>query len=112
MTLVTDEERHILEGAIFGKDEARITRINKFRLEVIPKGHLGLIHNIDKPGAIGSMGVELGKNNINISRMMVGRKRDGQRNIIFLKTDTPIPPEVVKKIEDLELVISMRTFEL
>jgi len=112
ITVVTQEETHILEGTIFGKDDARIVRINKFRLEVIPEGHLSLIYNVDKPGSIGSMGVALGKHNINISRMMVGREEDGQRNIIFLKTDTPISSEVVKEIEDLELVIRMSTFEL
>ncbi|MCK4767172.1 MAG: ACT domain-containing protein, partial [Desulfobacula sp.] len=112
ITIVSEEETNILEGTIFGKDDARIVKINKFRLEVIPEGHLSLIHNLDKPGSIGSMGVTLGKHHINISRMMVGREEDGQRNIIFLRTDTPIPPEVVKEIEDLELVISLKTFEL
>ncbi|CCK80038.1 phosphoglycerate dehydrogenase [Desulfobacula toluolica] len=112
VTAVTDEETNLLEGTIFGKDDARIVRINKFRLEVIPEGHLGLIHNLDKPGSIGSMGITLGKHNINICRMMVGREEDGDRNIIFLETDTPVPPEVIKEIEDLELVISMKTFEL
>lgn len=112
ITAVTDQESNILEGTIFGKDEPRIVRINKFRLEVIPEGHLALIHNVDKPGSIGSMGVTLGKHNINISRMMVGLEEDGQRNIIFLRTDTPVPKEVVKEIEELELVISMKTFEL
>ena len=112
MTIVSDSETNILEGTIFGKDDARIVRINKFRLEVIPEGFLSLIHNLDKPGSIGQMGMTLGKHNINISRMMVGREDDGDRNIIFLRTDTPVPPEVVKEIADLELVISMTTFEL
>ena len=112
MTVVTDEDTNIVEGTIFGKDDARIVRINKFRLEVIPEGHLGLIHNVDKPGSIGSIGVCLGKHNINIARMMVGREEDGQRNIIFLMTDTPVPPAVVQEIIDLGLVIHMTTFEL
>jgi D-3-phosphoglycerate dehydrogenase len=44
--------------------------------------------------------------------MMVGREEDGQRNIIFLKTDTPVPADVIAEIEALPLVVSMRTFEL
>jgi D-3-phosphoglycerate dehydrogenase len=112
MTVVTEEDTNIVEGTIFGKDDARIVRINKFRLEVIPEGHLGLIHNVDKPGSIGSIGVCLGEHKINISRMMVGREEDGQRNIIFLRTDTPVPPKVVQEIIDLGLVINMTTFEL
>ena len=112
MTVVTEAQTNIVEGTIFGKDDARIVRINKFRLEVIPEGHLGLIHNVDKPGSIGSIGMKLGEHNINIARMMVGREEDGQRNIIFLRTDTPVPPEVVKEIIDLDLVVNMTTFEL
>jgi len=81
-------------------------------IEVIPEGYLALIHNLDKPGSIGSMGVTLGKHNINISRMTVGREDDGDRNIIFLSTDTPVTPEVIKEIEALPLVISMTTFNL
>ena len=112
ITVVTREKTNILEGTIFGKDDARIVRINKFRLEAIPQGHLAVIHNIDKPGSIGSMGVTLGKHNINISGMTVGKEEGGKHNFIVLKTDTPVPAEVVKEIEDLELVVSMKTFEL
>ncbi len=112
MTVVTEEKTNIVEGTIFGKDDARIVRINKFRLEVIPEGHLALIHNVDRPGSIGAIGVKLGEHQINIARMMVGREEDGERNIIFLRTDTPVPPEVVKEIIDLDLVVNMTTFEL
>ncbi len=112
MTVTTDTQTNIVEGTIFGKDDARIVRINKFRLEVIPEGHLGLIHNVDKPGSIGEIGTALGKHDINIARMMVGREDDGERNIIFLRTDTPVPPDVVKEIAGLDLVVSMTTFEL
>ena len=112
ISVESEEQINILEGTIFGKDDARIVRINNFRLEVIPEGHLALIHNLDRPGSIGSMGVTLGKHNINISRMTVGREDAGDRNIIFLTTDTPVPGEVVREIESLPLVISMTTFEL
>jgi len=112
MTIVSEKETHILEGTIFGKDDARIVRIDTSRLEVIPQGHLSLIHNVDKPGSIGSIGLTLGNQGINISRMMVGREDDGERSTIFLKTDSPVPAEVVKEIKDLDLVVDMTTFEL
>ncbi len=112
LTLISEDGENLVEGTIFGKDDPRIVRINNFRLEVIPEGHLGLIHNVDKPGSIGSIGTTLGKHNINIARMMVGREDDGKRNIIFLRTDTPVPASVVEEICAHELVISMRTFEL
>ncbi len=112
MSIVTEKETNILEGTIFGKDDARIVRINKFRLEVIPEGHLSLIHNVDKPGSIGSIGGALGNHNINISRMMVGREGEEDSNIIILTTDSPVPSDVVTEIENLDLVVNMKTFEL
>ncbi len=110
--VTSDEKTNLVAGTIFGKNDARIIRINKFRLEVIPEGHLGLIHNIDKPGSIGSIGTCLGEHRINIERMMVGREDDGDRNIIFLRTDVPVPEDVAKEISDLGLVNTMTTFEL
>ncbi len=112
ITVQTEEDTNLVAGTVYGKSDPRIVRINKFRLEVIPEGYLGLIHNIDKPGSIGSIGTALGKHDINIARMMVGKEDDGDRNIIFLRTDTPVPDEVVKEISDLELVNTMWTFTL
>ncbi len=107
-----NDETHLISGTIFGKDDARIIRINKFRLEVIPEGYLALIHNKDVPGAIGSIGTCLGDHAINIGRMMVGREDDGDRNIIFIRTDTPISEAVSKEIEALDKVHSIINFEL
>ena len=101
-----------VSGTIFGKREPRIVRINNFRLEVVPEGHLLFIHNLDKPGAIGSIGTVLGRNNINIARMHVGQERDGERNVILLDTDTPAPPETIEELRALPLVKSVTTLEL
>jgi D-3-phosphoglycerate dehydrogenase / 2-oxoglutarate reductase len=105
--IVTTGMENIVEGTIFGKNDPRIVQINNFRLEIIPKGHLALIHNMDKPGAIGSIGTVLGANNLNIARMQVGQEKDGERNVIILRTDTPIPDQVVKQLLDLPMVKSV-----
>ncbi len=101
-----------VSGTIFGKQEPRIVRINTFRLEAIPEGHLLLIHNEDKPGAIGSIGTVLGQHNINIARMQVGREEEGERNVIFLDTDSPTPPETLDELRALPLVKSVTPLEL
>jgi len=69
-----------------------------------PEGHLILISNHDQPGAIGSIGTTLGRHNINISQMQVGREKKGEHNFIFLRTDTPVPDHVIKELTDLPLV--------
>lgn len=109
---ITADKTTTIAGTIFGKKDPRIVRINNFRLEMHPSGHLALIQNLDKPGAIGSIGTTLGKNNINIGRMQVGQEEEGARNIILLKTDTPIPQPVVEELRALPMVKSVMPLEL
>jgi len=106
------EGSNTVSGTIFGKHEPRIVRVNASRLEAVPEGHLLLIHNMDKPGAIGSIGTVLGKHDVNIARMNVGQEKDGGRNVIFLDTDTPAPPEAVEELRALPLVKSVTPMEL
>lgn len=101
-----------ISGTIFGKHEPRIVRINNFRLEVYPEGHLLLIHNMDKPGAIGSIGTVLGNSDINIARMYVGQEKGGQRNVIFIDTDSPAPLKVLEELRALPMVKSVIPLEL
>jgi D-3-phosphoglycerate dehydrogenase / 2-oxoglutarate reductase len=102
----------IIDGTVFGKSDPRIVKINNFRLEMTPEGHAAIIHNLDKPGAIGSIGVTLGENGVNISQMQVGQEIGGEHNIIFLVTDTPIPTAVVEQLRALPLVESVTPLEL
>ncbi len=109
--VITSEMTNTVAGTIFGKSDPRIVKINNFRLELVPSGHLALIYNVDKPGAIGQIGTSLGKHNINIGRMQVGQEEEGERNIIFLCTDTPIPDYVVEELRALPLVKSVTPLE-
>ncbi|MFO7930234.1 MAG: ACT domain-containing protein [Desulfosalsimonas sp.] len=101
VTVRTDKETNVVSGTLFGKSDPRIVRINDFRLEMRPEGYLALIHNMDIPGEIGSIGTILGENKVNIARMTVGQEEpDGQRNIVFLRTDTPLSKEVLGRLEN------------
>ena len=108
---ITQDGANTVSGTIFGKNDSRVVRINTFRLEMVLEGHLALIYNIDKPGSIGEIGTVLGKHNINIGRMQVGQEEQGDRNIIFLCTDTPIPSDVAEEIRNLSLVKSVTPLE-
>lgn len=111
VSVETTEMTNSVAGTIFGKNSPRIVKINTFRLEMIPSGHLALIHNIDRPGSIGQIGTTLGKHGINIGKMQVGQEEEGDRNIIFLSTDTPIPPEVIEELRQLSLVKTVTPLE-
>jgi D-3-phosphoglycerate dehydrogenase len=109
--VITTEMTSMVSGTIFGKSDSRVVRINTFRLEMVTKGHLALIHNYDRPGSIGEIGTTLGKHNINIGRMQVGQEEEGDRNIIFLCTDTPIPEAVVAELLALPTVKTVTPLE-
>lgn len=108
---VTKEMTGTVAGTVFGKRDSRIVKINNFRMEIIPCGHMALIYNQNKPGAIGSVGHTLGAHNINIGQMQVGEEETGDLNIIFLNTDTPIPPAVIEELRSLPLVESAVALE-
>jgi len=110
--VVTTEGTCDISGTIFGKKRAAIVKIDDFRLTMEPKGYFAYIRNQNKPGAFGSITALLGERDINISRMNVGESSEGNTNIVFLSTDTPIPENVMKDIEALPLVECIKLVEL
>jgi D-3-phosphoglycerate dehydrogenase len=107
-----DDGKSKVAGTIFGQKDPRVVNINDFRLELHPQDRFILIHNHDKPGAIGSIGTLLGDHKINISRMRVGQEEGGNKTIIFLRTDEIIPDNVMEKLRKLPLNITVSSFEL
>lgn len=102
----------VVAGTIFGKYEPRLVRINEFRLEAVPEGHMLFIYNTDRPGVIGSIGTTIGKHNINIARMHVGQEKERGQNVILLTTDTPVTPECLAEVRALPHVASALQLEL
>jgi len=109
--VTTPKVANTVSGTIFGKNKMRIVKINNFRLELIPQGHLALIYTLDKPGAIGSFSSLLGNKKINIDQMHVGQEETGKMNIIFLKTNVRISDNLVEQLLDLPLIISVTRLE-
>lgn len=101
-----------LAGTVFGKKEPRLVRFNTFRLEAVPSGPMLLVYNKDVPGVIGTLGICLGDNGINIARMMVGREEEHGRNIILLSTDSLISKDVLRKVKELPNIDDAMILEL
>jgi D-3-phosphoglycerate dehydrogenase / 2-oxoglutarate reductase len=112
LTVRSGQNENLLAGTVFGRFEPRLVRINSFRLEAIPQGHMLFIYNSDKPGVIGAIGSTIGKHSINIARMTVGQEKDRGQNIILLTTDTPVTPECLADVRALPQVASAIPLEL
>ena len=103
-----------ISGTVFGKKEPRLVRINSFRLEAEPVGAMLYVSNNDVPGVIGSLGVTLGKQGVNISKMTVGQEVSGEssRNVILLNTDRLLDKAELKEIQSLDHISGARVLEV
>jgi D-3-phosphoglycerate dehydrogenase / 2-oxoglutarate reductase len=108
ITTRSNGEENSVAGTLFGRKELRIVRLNGFFIEAIPEGHILVINNYDKPGVIGKIGDTLGKRNINIANMQLGRNRLGGTAISMLEVDTALPPSVLDEVLKLPNIVSVR----
>jgi len=105
-------EQNYIAGALFGRKELRIVKLNDFFIEAIPEGHILLVNNYDRPGVIGNIGTALGSRNINIATMQFGRDQMGGNAISLLHLDAPLPPGILGEILRLPNIISVRQIGL
>jgi D-3-phosphoglycerate dehydrogenase / 2-oxoglutarate reductase len=107
---------HTACGTVFGiaggGREGRITEINDFRIEAIPRGHMLVMHNRDVPGVIGRVGTILGEKGINISAFHLGRRERGGEAMALIAVDAPLDKETSDKLQNFEPIISVRQIEL
>jgi D-3-phosphoglycerate dehydrogenase len=103
-------------GSVFttaeGYREGRITRINGFRIEAIPRGNMLVMHNRDVPGVIGKVGTILGDAGINISAFHLGRRGRGGEAMAIIEVDAPLNKATVDSLLAFAPVISLRQIEL
>src|SRR6185369_3387939 len=89
--IVSESGEQSVSGTVFaatgGNREGRITEINDFRIEAIPRGHMLVMHNRDVPGVIGRIGTILGDRGINISEFHLGRRERGGEAMAVIEID-------------------------
>jgi D-3-phosphoglycerate dehydrogenase len=113
--VIGEAGEHTASGTVFGiagGREGRITEINGFRIEAIPRGHMLVMHNRDVPGVIGRVGTILGERGINISEFHLGRRERGGEAMAVIEIDAPLDAETIDDIRRFDPVISARQIEL
>jgi D-3-phosphoglycerate dehydrogenase len=109
---ISDKEELSVSGALLGRRNPRILRIDNFLVEAVPEGNILFIYNEDRPGVIGNIGTTLGKNNINIGMMQFGRDRLGGMAVSLLHLDDPVSKEVLMELQSLKHVLRVIQVEL
>jgi D-3-phosphoglycerate dehydrogenase/(S)-sulfolactate dehydrogenase len=102
----------VVAGTVFGHRDARIVRVNQFRLEAIPDGHIILCVNDDSPGVVGNIGTALGAAGVNIARISLSRDAAGQAAVSLLNVDSEPAEAVLATLRSLPHVRDVRRIRL
>ena len=97
----TDKTEETVSGTVFFKGRSRIVAVGGYTMDMIPEGYVIVSRHLDKPGVIGRASTILGKCNINIAGMQVGRINPGEEAIMVLNVDSEVPEEVMEEIRSM-----------
>jgi len=110
--LETDNSRVKVAGTLFGKKEARIVRIDGYRVDAIPEGDMLICHHEDKPGIIGRIGALLGEASINIAGMTLGREARGGKEMTVLNIDSQVSEKMLLEIKKDKDILDVKQVKL
>ena len=105
VTVGNDEDDVSVCGTLFAGDDPRIVRIDGYRVDAVPHGHMLVARNEDAPGVIGFIGTELGEADINIAGMFNGRETIGGEALSVYNLDEPVSEDVRAQLNADERVI-------
>ena len=112
VTVSEGDESVSVCGTQFAGGDPRIVRIDEFRVEAIPHGHMLVARNEDVPGVIGFIGTTLGDHDVNIAGMFNGREVIGGEALSVYNLDDPLSDEVLAALNADERIIKTKYIAL
>ncbi|MCG2734810.1 MAG: phosphoglycerate dehydrogenase [Candidatus Methanoperedenaceae archaeon] len=100
-------ESRVISGTVIGK-EPRIVQLDEYLIDVIPSGFMIVTRIEDRPNIIGPCCMILGKNDINIAGMQVGRIKAGGEAIMVLNIDNEVDKRILDEIKSVDGIIDAR----
>ena len=105
-------DRAVAGTLVRSGNEPRIVMINDYSVEVPLASHILVIRNDDRPGMMGIVGTLLGKADVNISFMGLGRDGAGGHALMALASDQPIAEDVLETLKSEVGIQSASLIEL
>ncbi len=99
-------------GTIAWDNGPRFVRINNYRMDITPTPHMLFVDHIDRPGVIGPFASTLGKANINIAMMQVGRCNRGEEALMTMSVDSPVDEATLEQLRRIDGILSVRVVSL
>jgi D-3-phosphoglycerate dehydrogenase len=90
---------HAIAGTLVGpRRQARIVMVDEHGTDVPPSNHMLVVRNDDRPGVIGLVGTLLGRHNVNIADMDVGRADRPGTALMVIAPTADVPDEVLEEL--------------
>jgi D-3-phosphoglycerate dehydrogenase len=93
-----DGGRKTIAGTVFD-GQPRVVRMRDLDTEFTPEGYILVLSYEDRPGVVGTIGTILGRQNVNIASMNVGRKTKRGRAIVVLTLDEDLTAEQLGEVK-------------
>ncbi|MHB8641790.1 MAG: phosphoglycerate dehydrogenase [Gaiellaceae bacterium] len=99
VTITRDGEELRVAGTTIGRDDRQwLVSALGFELEMELSPLLVVFRYDDVPGVIGRVGTLFGEAGVNIANMTVSRTRRGDKALMALSIDSPVPQELVDRL--------------
>lgn len=109
---VGDRDVHVA-GTLTGRtDQPRIVAIDEHSVDVPPSSHMLVVRNADRPGMIGVVGTILGRAEVNISDMNVGKNPAGEAALMVLSLGSSVPLKAVEELRAEPGVLDAKPIDL
>jgi len=110
---VGDGDREIgVCGTLFADDDARIVRVDGYRVDAIPGGKMMVTRNTDEPGVIGHIGSVMGRHDVNIAGMFNARETHGGEALTVYNVDQEVPAAAREELEADERITETKYISL
>jgi D-3-phosphoglycerate dehydrogenase len=98
ITVVTDKRERSIGGTVFSDGKPRFIQIKGINIDAEIGRHMLYTTNEDVPGIIGTLGMTMGENGVNIANFTLGRSDAGGEAIALLYVDAPVPEAAIKAL--------------
>jgi D-3-phosphoglycerate dehydrogenase len=111
--LKTSSDEHSVRGSVLQGGTLRLIGVDNIHIEVPLEGKLICIRNNDVPGVVGKIGTILGRHNINIANLALGRSNESGKweAIAMVQVDSSASEEVLQEIRKMVEVQEVRSIE-
>lgn len=107
-----DSGEREVAGTVFSSSTVRLVRVDGFRLELNPEGHLLVYNNIDRPGMLAMVGTILAAHSVNIAGVSLGRTAAGERALTVMNVDSAIPPAALEALNAAAGISNLKVVSL